>query len=105
MCYNDKYNPTNANGITDGINTDTEGINADGITTNGINANKINADGINSNGLMDYSTNIGYTTFNECKNYAANHSYKYFGLQDYNKNGDFKSKCVVSNKTIDELKY
>ncbi len=78
-CYNNKYNDTNSNGISD--------------------------PGINASGLMDYSTNIGYTTLDECKNYAADNSYKYFGLQDYNKNGDSKSKCVVSNKTINELKY
>jgi hypothetical protein len=47
--------------------------------------------------LMDHPTNVGYLSFNECQNYAIDNNFQYFGLQDYNKNNDQKSMCVVKN--------
>ena len=44
---------------------------------------------------------IGYTTYENCENYAVINGYQYFGMQDVQDNG--LAKCVVSNdydKTI-----
>jgi hypothetical protein len=41
------------------------------------------------------STSIGYTTFENCKKYAIDNDFQYFGLQDMQSNGT--AACLVSN--------
>jgi hypothetical protein len=49
-----------------------------------------------SEGAMIYnSASIGYTTFDNCKQYAVDSDFQYFGLQDLQADGT--AKCVVSN--------
>jgi hypothetical protein len=38
---------------------------------------------------------LGYTTFDNCENYAVNNGYKYFGLQNYQADGT--AQCMISN--------
>jgi hypothetical protein len=42
------------------------------------------------------SAAIGYTTFEQCQDYAINNSYQYFGLQDYRPDSGIAA-CLVSN--------
>lgn len=45
--------------------------------------------------MIGISDNIGYTTFDNCQEYALNNEYKYFGLQDVQSDGS--ALCLVSN--------
>lgn len=49
------------------------------------------------------SSSIGYTTFDDCKKYAVNNNYQYFGLQDLQSNGT--AMCVVSNDYQKTVSY
>lgn len=49
------------------------------------------------------SNEIGYTTFDNCKLYAQDHGYKYFGMQDVQSNGI--AACLVSNDLTNSVKY
>jgi PAN domain len=49
------------------------------------------------------SSSIGYTTFDNCKRYAIENDYKYFGLQDVQENGT--AACLVSNDYDRSISY
>jgi hypothetical protein len=46
---------------------------------------------------------IGYTTLDNCKTYAADNGYKYFGMQDIQSNGT--AACLLSNDLTSIQKY
>jgi hypothetical protein len=52
------------------------------------------------------STDLKFTPniFNDCKNYAFHNNYKFFGLQDYDKQSN-SAKCVVSNDLSKSMTY
>jgi hypothetical protein len=57
-----------------------------------------------ANRAMIWNSNeIGYTTFDNCKLYAQDHGYKYFGMQDVQSNGI--AACLVSNDLTNSVKY
>ena len=70
-CYNNISNPNNS--VPNSSSTSTNG----------------------SQAMIYNSDNIGYTTFDNCKSYAIDNGYKYFGLQDYTSDGT--AACLVSN--------
>lgn len=49
----------------------------------------------NSSAMISDPGNLGYTTFNNCQEYAVNNGYTYFGLQNLQVDGT--STCMVSN--------
>jgi len=58
----------------------------------------------NSDRAMIYNANaIGYTSFDECKKYAIDNEYQYFGMQDLQTNGT--AACLVSNDYDRTLGY
>ncbi len=46
---------------------------------------------------------VGYTSYDNCQNYALNNGYKYFGMQDMQSDG--KAMCMVSNDLDNSTKY
>jgi hypothetical protein len=58
----------------------------------------------NSDRAMIYNSSaIGYTSFDECKKYAIDNDYKYFGLQDFQPDGT--AACLVSNDYQRTINY
>jgi hypothetical protein len=49
------------------------------------------------------SSSIGYTTFDDCKKYALDNNYQYFGLQDLQPDGT--AQCLVSNDYQKTINY
>ena len=49
------------------------------------------------------SSAIGYTTFDNCKKYALDNNYQYFGLQDLQSNGT--AQCLISNDYDRTISY
>ena len=57
-----------------------------------------------ANRAMIWNPNeIGYTTADNCKLYAQDHGYKYYGIQDIQSNG--MAACLVSNDLTNSIKY
>ena len=48
--------------------------------------------------MINNPAGIGYTSFDNCKSYAIDNGYKYFGLQDYKSDGN--AQCLVSNDIV-----
>ena len=74
-----------------------EGLNI--FATNIINNPTTSYIGCYNDNKTEIITELGYTTFNKCQNYAINNSYQYFGFQNYKPDGT--AQCIVSNDLID----
>lgn len=58
----------------------------------------------NEDRAMIYNaSSIGYTTFDDCKKYAIDNNYQYFGLQDLQSDGT--AQCLVSNDYQRTINY